>query len=137
MTKAKDLIYILCVQGKITTFFGNDTINNIGGKFDQIAKKLELPEIIYPSDVRNDLYIVINSGKIFKEKEKIGNIEICLEVCDVKGNVIKGTIRSGISKNIFNMKKNKPSTPRIRPETHFDNGDHNRGSIQNQVNLMS
>ena len=29
--------------------------------FDQIAKKLELPEIIYPSDVRNDLYIVINS----------------------------------------------------------------------------
>ena len=93
------------MQGKITTFFGNDTSNHIGGKFDQIAKKLELPEIIYPSDVRNDLYIVINSGKIFKEKEKIGNIEICLEVCDVKGNVIKGTIRSGISKNIFNMKK--------------------------------
>ena len=113
--------------------------NNIGGKFDQIAKKLELPEIIYPSDVRNDLYIVINSGKIFKEKEKIGNIEICLEVCDVKGNVIKGTIRSGISKNIFNMKKTNRLLQEFaqRAETHFDNGDHNRGSIQNQVNLMS
>ena len=98
------LIYILCVQGNITTFFGNDTSNIIGGKFDQIAKKLELPEIIYPSDVRNDLYIVINSGKIFKEQQKTGNIEICLEVCDEKGNVINGTIRSGISKNIFNVK---------------------------------
>ena len=95
------LIYILCMQGKITTFFGNDTSHNIGGKFDQIAKKLELPEIIYPSDVRNDLYIVINSGKIFKEQQKTGNIEICLEVCDEKGNVIRGTIRSGISKNIL------------------------------------
>ena len=86
------------MQGKITTFFGNDTSIGMGGKFDQIAKKLELPEIIYPSDVRNDLYIVINSGKIFKEKEKTGNIEMCLEVCDEKGNVINGTIRSGISK---------------------------------------
>ena len=86
------------MQGNITTFFGNDTSNIIGGKFDQIAKKLELPEIIYPSDVRNDLYIVINSGKIFKEKEKTGNIEMCLEVCDEKGNVIKGAIRSGILK---------------------------------------
>ena len=86
------------MQGKITTFFGNDTSIGMGGKFDQIAKKLELPEIIYPSDVRNDLYIVINSGKIYKEQTKTGNIEMCLEVCDEKGDVIKGTIRSGISK---------------------------------------
>ena len=93
----------------VTTRLTHSTINDIlipvlahsnvdwlGGQFVQIAKKLGLPEIIYPSDNRNDLYVIINCGKFSKgNKLRDKNIEVTLEVCDEKGNPIKGAISSG------------------------------------------
>lgn len=97
------------LQGKITTFIGTETHNNVdwyGGQFVQIAKKLGLPEIIYPSDNRNDLYVIVNSGKFSKgNKLRDRNVEVTLEVCDEKGNPIKGAISSGNIRFISNLSR--------------------------------
>ena len=77
-----------------------------GGQFVQIAKKLGLPEIIYPSDNRNDLYVIVNSGKFSKgNKLRDRNVEVTLEVCDEKGNPIKGAISSGNIRFILNLSR--------------------------------
>ena len=75
-----------------------------GGQFVQIAKKLGLPEIIYPSDNRNDLYVIVNAGKFSKgNKLRDRNVEVTLEVCDEKGNPMKGAISSGNFRFILNL----------------------------------
>ena len=78
-------------------FSANSSVDWYGGQFVQIAKKLGLPEIIYPSDNRNDLYVVINWGKFSKgNKLQHRNVEVTLEVCDEKGKAIEGAISSGV-----------------------------------------
>jgi hypothetical protein len=87
-------------------FLAHNNVDWYGGQFVQIAKKLGLPEIIYPSDNRNDLYVIVNCGKFSKgNKLRDRNVEVTLEVCDEKGNPIKGAISSGKIRFILNLSK--------------------------------
>lgn len=55
-----------------------------------VARKLGFPEIIMPGDVRNDIYLTIQSGDFDKyNKTTQKNVEVIMWVCDEEGKVIQ------------------------------------------------
>lgn len=47
------------------------------------------PEVILPGDVRNDLYLTLNSGEFPKgNKTSDKNVEVTVTVCNEKGTAI-------------------------------------------------
>lgn len=60
------------------------------------ARKMGFPEVIFPGDVRNDLYLTLIGGEFAKcTKSGEKNIEVSVVVCDEKGNVMPHTISMG------------------------------------------
>lgn len=60
------------------------------------ARKMGFPEVIFPGDVRNDLYLTLVSAEVSKSaKTSERNIEVISMVCDDKGNAIPGVIAMG------------------------------------------
>lgn len=61
-----------------------------------LARKMGFPEVIFPGDVRNDLYLTLVSGEFSKgSKGSDKNIEVTAVVCDENGNVIPTIITLG------------------------------------------
>uniref|UniRef100_A0A3P9MDG1 Dedicator of cytokinesis 2 n=1 Tax=Oryzias latipes TaxID=8090 RepID=A0A3P9MDG1_ORYLA len=61
-----------------------------------VARKLGFPEIIMPGDVRNDIYLTIQSGDFDKyNKTTQKNVEVIMWVCDEEGKVIQNSICLG------------------------------------------
>lgn len=57
---------------------------------------MSFPEVIFPGDIRNDLYLTLVSGefsKISKGSDK--NIEVTAMVCDAKGLTVPGALTMG------------------------------------------
>ncbi len=61
------------------------------------ARKLGFPEIIFPGDVRNDLYVTLLQGEFSKIMGKTSdkNIEVTVTVCDDKGETVQEVITQG------------------------------------------
>lgn len=67
------------------------------------ARKLGFPELIFPGDVRNDLYITLNFGEFGKgTKRSDKNIEITAQVCNDVGELMNETISQGGGSSILN-----------------------------------
>lgn len=61
-----------------------------------IARKMGFPEIIFPGDVRNDLYLTLISGEFPKgNKTSDKNVEVTVTVCNEKGQAIPGVMSLG------------------------------------------
>uniref|UniRef100_A0A8C5ERG7 Dedicator of cytokinesis 2 n=1 Tax=Gouania willdenowi TaxID=441366 RepID=A0A8C5ERG7_GOUWI len=61
-----------------------------------VARKLGFPEIIMPGDVRNDIYLTLQSGDFDKyNKTTQKNMEVIMCVCDEEGKVIQNSICLG------------------------------------------
>uniref|UniRef100_A0A8W7NFN6 Signaling protein n=1 Tax=Anopheles atroparvus TaxID=41427 RepID=A0A8W7NFN6_ANOAO len=60
------------------------------------ARKMGFPEVIFPGDVRNDLYLTLVSGEFSKgSKSSDKNIEVTAYVCNREGVAIPGVISNG------------------------------------------
>lgn len=61
------------------------------------ARKMGFPEVIFPGDVRNDLYVTIVQGEFSRTSGKSSdkNIEVNVSVCNENGEVIKDVITQG------------------------------------------
>lgn len=61
------------------------------------ARKMGFPEVIFPGDVRNDLYITVVQGEFSRTSGKSSdkNIEVTVSVCDENGEMIKDVITQG------------------------------------------
>ncbi|CRL05400.1 CLUMA_CG018000, isoform B [Clunio marinus] len=61
------------------------------------ARKMGFPEVIFPGDVRNDLYITLVQGEFSKTggKSSDKNIEVTVCVCNEKGEPMKDVITQG------------------------------------------
>lgn len=62
-----------------------------------LARKMGFPEVIFPGDVRNDLYLTLVSGEFLKGATKTSdkNIEVTVSVCNEKGEVMPNVISMG------------------------------------------
>lgn len=70
------------------------------------ARKMGFPEVIFPGDVRNDLYLTMVSGEFTKgSKGSDKNIEVTAVVCDEKGVVMPGLITLGAGAPMINEYK--------------------------------
>lgn len=61
------------------------------------ARKMGFPEVIFPGDVRNDLYLTLVSGEFTKGSSKGSdkNIEVTVVVCDEKGEIVPNIMTLG------------------------------------------
>ncbi|XP_058812929.1 dedicator of cytokinesis protein 1 isoform X3 [Topomyia yanbarensis] len=60
------------------------------------ARKMGFPEVIFPGDVRNDLYLTLVAGEFSKgSKSSDKNIEVTAVVCNKDGVAIPGVISCG------------------------------------------
>lgn len=62
-----------------------------------LARKMGFPEVIFPGDVRNDLYLTLVSGEFVKGATKSSdkNIEVTVTVCNEKGELLANVISMG------------------------------------------
>ncbi|KAM9356802.1 dedicator of cytokinesis 2 [Symphorus nematophorus] len=68
-----------------------------------VARKLGFPEIIMPGDVRNDIYLTLQSGDFDKyNKTTQKNVEVIMCVCDEEGKVIQNSICLGAGDKAVN-----------------------------------
>ncbi|CAL8078440.1 unnamed protein product [Orchesella dallaii] len=61
------------------------------------ARKMGFPEVIYPNDVRNDLYINLMRGEFYRSGAKSSdkNIEVSVSVHDDRGRLLREVISGG------------------------------------------
>lgn len=60
------------------------------------ARKMGFPEVIFPGDIRNDLYLTLVCGEFSKgTKSTDKNIEVTVVVCNEKGTVVPGVLTLG------------------------------------------
>lgn len=60
------------------------------------ARKMGFPEIIFPGDVRNDLYLTLVSGEFSKSsKSSDKNVEVTVVVCDGNGQIVPNILTMG------------------------------------------
>lgn len=70
------------------------------------ARKMGFPEVIFPGDVRNDLYLTLISGEFTKgSKGSDKNIEVTAVVCDDKGVIMPGIMTLGAGAAMVNEYK--------------------------------
>ncbi|TRY70430.1 hypothetical protein TCAL_09293 [Tigriopus californicus] len=63
-----------------------------------LARKIGLPEVILPSDFRNDLFLNISCGDFSRlDKRSDRNVEVVVEVMNDLGQIIEGAISSGVT----------------------------------------
>lgn len=61
------------------------------------ARKMGFPEVIFPGDVRNDLYVTLLQGEFSRTSGKSSdkNIEVIVSVCNEHGEVMKDVMTQG------------------------------------------
>ncbi|KAG5670986.1 hypothetical protein PVAND_001211 [Polypedilum vanderplanki] len=61
------------------------------------ARKMGFPEVIYPGDVRNDLYVTLVNGEFSRSTTRTAdkNIEVIVSVCNENGVSVKDVITQG------------------------------------------
>lgn len=61
------------------------------------SRKMGFPEVIFPGDVRNDLYVTLTHGEFSKSTGKTSdkNIEVIVSVCDEFGESMREVITQG------------------------------------------
>lgn len=60
------------------------------------ARKMGFPEIIFPGDVRNDLYLTLVCGEFSKSsKTSEKNVEVTVVVCDENGQIVPNILTMG------------------------------------------
>ncbi|XP_055530471.1 dedicator of cytokinesis protein 1 isoform X1 [Wyeomyia smithii] len=70
------------------------------------ARKMGFPEVIFPGDVRNDLYLTLVGGEFSKgSKSSDKNIEVTAVVCNREGIAIPGVICYGGGSSVLNEYK--------------------------------
>lgn len=70
------------------------------------ARKMGFPEVIFPGDVRNDLYLTLVGGEFSKgSKSSDKNIEVTAAVCNEKGTVVPGVLTLGAGATMLNEYK--------------------------------
>ncbi len=79
-----------------STVNSSDMTANYGGRL-AVARKLGLPDVILPSDVRNDLYVTLMGGEFSRlDKRQDRNVEVNMEVCDENGRRVESSVCYGI-----------------------------------------
>eukprot|EP00095_Tigriopus_kingsejongensis_P007920 maker-scaffold1210_size55525-snap-gene-0.17 protein:Tk07920 transcript:maker-scaffold1210_size55525-snap-gene-0.17-mRNA-1 annotation:"dedicator of cytokinesis protein 1 isoform x3" len=69
-----------------------------------LSRKIGLPEVILPSDFRNDLFLNISSGDFSRlDKRSDRNVEVLVEIVDENGEIVKGAISSGATLGLNQM----------------------------------
>ncbi|XP_031633258.1 dedicator of cytokinesis protein 1 isoform X3 [Contarinia nasturtii] len=70
------------------------------------ARKMGFPEVIFPGDVRNDLYLTLVNGEFSKSsKSSDKNIEVTAVVCDEKGQIVPNILTLGAGASMLNEYK--------------------------------
>lgn len=71
------------------------------------ARKMGFPEVIFPGDVRNDLYLTLVNGEFSKGSSKGSdkNIEVTVVVCDEKGDIVPNIMTLGAGAALLNEYK--------------------------------
>ncbi|KAL7025415.1 hypothetical protein ACKWTF_013468 [Chironomus riparius] len=61
------------------------------------ARKMGFPEVIFPGDVRNDLYVTLVNGEFSRSTGKTveKNIEVIVSVCNENGEIVRDVICQG------------------------------------------
>lgn len=68
-----------------------------------IARKMGFPEVIFPGDVRNDLYLTLVCGEFSKQaKNSDKNIEVTVVVCNENGAIVPGVLALGAGAQVLN-----------------------------------
>lgn len=71
-----------------------------------IARKMGFPEVIFPGDVRNDLYLTLVNGEFSKTlKGSDKNVEVTAVVCDEKGRIVPNILTLGAGASMLNEYK--------------------------------
>jgi dedicator of cytokinesis protein 1 len=69
------------------------------------ARKMGFPEVIFPGDVRNDLYVSMLEGEFTKGKKTSDkNVEVTACVCNEKGTVMQDLIAKGAANMVSEFK---------------------------------
>ena len=63
-----------------------------------VARKIGHPEVILPSDERNELFLTLWSGDFTRPTKSLSdrNVEVIVKVCDRQGNAVADSISSGV-----------------------------------------
>lgn len=70
------------------------------------ARKMGFPEVIFPGDVRNDLYLSLVSGEFSRGlKSSDKNIEVTTVVCDDKGHIVPNILTLGAGASLLSEYK--------------------------------
>lgn len=71
------------------------------------ARKMGFPEVIFPGDVRNDLYLTLVNGEFTKGSSKGSdkNIEVTVVVCDENGEIVPNIMTLGAGAAMLNEYK--------------------------------
>lgn len=68
-----------------------------------VARKMGFPEVIFPGDVRNDLYVTLIGGEFSKQsKSSDKNIEVTVTVCNESGEIVPSVITQGGGAQMIN-----------------------------------
>lgn len=70
------------------------------------ARKMGFPEVIFPGDVRNDLYLTLVNGEFSKSsKSSDRNIEVTAVVCDDNGQIVPNILTLGAGASMLSEYK--------------------------------
>lgn len=70
------------------------------------ARKMGFPEVIFPGDVRNDLYLTLVNGEFSKSsKSSDKNVEVTAVVCDEKGQIVPSILTLGAGASMLSEYK--------------------------------
>lgn len=70
------------------------------------ARKMGFPEVIFPGDVRNDLYLTLVNGEFNKSsKNSDVNIEVKAVVCNEKGEIVPNILTFGAGSTMLSEYK--------------------------------
>lgn len=79
----------------IQMILGNSSPQFIDTSLCLSARKMGFPDIIMPTDVRNDLYLTLNSGIFVSKASHAKNIEVTVRVYTCTGKIVPGVIFTG------------------------------------------
>lgn len=71
-----------------------------------LARKMGFPEVIFPGDVRNDLYLTLVNGEFSKtSKSSEKNIEVSAVVCNESGQIVPNILTLGAGASMLSEYK--------------------------------
>lgn len=90
-----------CVLQQIKEEFPHLVHGNVA-----FARKMGFPEVIFPGDVRNDLYLTLVNGEFSKSsKSSDKNVEVTAVVCDDNGQIVPNILTLGAGASMLSEYK--------------------------------